>query len=219
MAATESIKLHPNTKDLSGKRFGKLKVICVSHSRKCVNRRGTVLYWRCLCDCGTECVIPAPSLNSGDASSCGCYRNERLREASLLHGLASSCEFDIWNMMKQRCQNPNNAAFDIYGGRGISVCADWSNSFEMFYRDMGPRPSPDHSLDRIDNDGNYEPGNVQWATRKQQSRNRRTTVIVEHDGRLMSLGELSDLTGISYSKLWQRRKHGGALVREKDKCV
>lgn len=174
MAALESIRLHPNTKDLTGKRFGRLTVISVSHSRKCPNFKGTVLYWKCMCDCGNEAIVPGASLRTGDAKSCGCYQKDRCIETSTTHGLRHTTEFNIWNAMKQRCQNPNNHAYERYGGRGISVCRSWAESFEQFYADMGPRPVG-LSIDRINNDGNYEPSNCRWATAKEQARNKRRT--------------------------------------------
>lgn len=175
MADSQDIKrLHPNTKNISGKRFGHLVVLGVSHSRKCPNYKGTVLYWKCLCDCGNEIAIPAPSLNSGDAKSCGCYQKQRTSEASITHGLRRSSEYAIWNTMKQRCENPSNPAYKNYGGRGIDVCESWRNSFERFYSDMGSRPIG-LTIERINNDGNYEPANCKWATYKEQAGNKRNT--------------------------------------------
>jgi hypothetical protein len=120
--------------------------------------------WVCRCACGTERLVRADRLRAGKSKSCGCQRVS-------MRGLTA--EGVCWRGMKQRCRNPNNPAYPSYGGRGITVCERW-NSFENFYADMGPRPSPQHSIDRWpNNDGNYEPGNCRWATKSEQNENRR----------------------------------------------
>lgn len=105
-------------------------------------------------------------------------------------------EYDIWTAMNQRCSNPKVRSWDRYGGRGIRVCSDWRNSFEAFMSDMGTRPSSAHSLDRIDNDGHYESGNVRWATGKQQNRNRASNFVIKNDGHSKTLAEWAEITGI-----------------------
>jgi len=127
----------------------------------------------CLCDCGISVNVTASNLPN--THSCGCLRSELRREVNTVHGLARTPEHDIWCGMKQRCGNPNDSAYEYYGGRGITVFEEWRRDFMAFYNHVGPRPSPEHSIDRYpNNDGNYEPGNVRWATRSEQARNKRT---------------------------------------------
>jgi hypothetical protein len=148
--------------DLTGKRFARLAAVrCVDRSR-CL--------WECRCDCGTVRQIDGHSLRRGRTRSCGCLRRERVVARSLTHGLSRTPEYTAWMAMKRRCGNPGRPD---YTGRGIKVCAEWKDSFEAFLEHMGPKPSPSHSLDRINNDGNYEPGNCRWATRSVQNANQR----------------------------------------------
>lgn len=120
------------------------------------------------------------------------------------HGAGRTSLYRIWGLIKQRCTNPNHPDFPRYGGRGIAMCARWAGSFSAFAEDMGPRPSDGHSVDRIDNNGGYEPSNCRWATRSQQARNRRNTHLFEHDGRSATLAEWSAVTGIGRSTLSMR---------------
>lgn len=146
------------------------------------------------CECGKEFVTTLTSIKKGASSSCGCFRLEKFREAATSHGFCSRKnprpEYAIWTAMKQRCSNPKTKWFHNYGGRGIRVCERWKNSFENFYADMGPRPSPLHTIDRFpDNDGNYEPDNCKWSTRKEQQRHRRANVFIVVDGAKMIMSE------------------------------
>jgi hypothetical protein len=147
--------------DLAGQRFGKLVAVEYSHTDG--NRTAR---WLCQCDCGSQAVIRAHSLASGRAKSCGCSKRR-------LDGLSNTPEYKIWESMRRRCSDPKTINYKYYGGRGISVCQRWEDTFKNFYADMGPRPSPLHSIDRKNNDGNYEPGNCGWATDLEQGANKR----------------------------------------------
>lgn len=149
--------------DETGKRYGRLLVL-----RRGGSDRGRNAMWLCRCDCGAEARVLGGSLRSGDTRSCGCLRRERVTT----HGKADLPEHSVWEGMLQRCENPNDPDFRHYGGRSIKVCKSW-HDFTNFYADMGPRPGVGYSIDRINNAGNYEPGNCRWASREQQMRNTR----------------------------------------------
>lgn len=121
-----------------------------------------------------------------------------------LHGRSRTPEYRTWGLMKQRCFNPETPMYQKYGARGIGMCPEWRDSFEAFYRDMGPRPSPTHSIDRIDNEGPYAPWNCRWATKSEQARNRRSTRLFEYAGESLTLAAWSERLGIGRSTLAQR---------------
>jgi hypothetical protein len=154
--------------DLRGKRFGSLTVLDRAGTRG--DSRHQSRLWKCQCDCGNTSTASTNNLTSGNSKSCGC---ERWRGT---HGLSNMRLYRIWDGIIQRCTNPNSTVWKYYGGRGITVCDRWK-ILENFYEDVKDSYVPGLSIDRIDNDGPYEPGNVRWATRKEQSANRRRSAL------------------------------------------
>ena len=156
--------------DLAGSKFSRWLVL----NRAPNDNRGRT-HWHCVCDCGVERIVAGTHLRGGNSKSCGCYHIEKITK----HGYCSTANmggsspvYRSWIGAKSRCSNPKHANYKDYGGRGITMCEEWRKDFSAFYRDMGPRPEG-CSLHRVNNDGNYEPGNCRWATPKEQSQNTR----------------------------------------------
>jgi hypothetical protein len=137
--------------------------------------------WRCRCECGNETESSDSEMRIGRVRSCGCFRRQRVRELMTTHGRSGGPTYKCWSSIIQRCTNPKNPSFSYYGGRGIRICERWRNDFALFIADMGPKPTPKHSIDRIDVNGNYEPGNCRWATATQQARNTRVSKLEAHE--------------------------------------
>lgn len=172
--------------DLTGKTFGRLT------ARESVKSPGAAR-WLCDCSCGSQKVVCSQNLRNGVSQSCGCLRRELAASARRTHGHSGHKdrlrEYAAWGGMIDRCENPENGRFEDYGGRGIQVCAAWRHDFTAFLSDMGRRPSPLHSLDRIDVDGNYEPSNCRWATMAEQQNNKRNNLIVSFRGESLTLAQ------------------------------
>lgn len=162
----------------------------------------------CRCECGVTKAVAMSHLRQGKSKSCGCLDRELASARATTHGMSGTIEYRTWRSMRDRCINPSAAHYDCYGGRGITVCDRWMNSFENFYPDMGPRPSSSHSIDRIDVNGNYDPANCRWATIKQQRRNTRANTVVCYQGKSVCLAEAAELSGISQYTLSMRLRRG-----------
>ena len=181
--------------DLTGKIFGMLKVISLNSERK--NNQAV---WSCLCDCGKKVSLRAYSIRTAGTTSCGCDSSRKRQETRkargyTAHGLAKLTEYNNYNQMKQRCYNKLNPDYKNYGGRGIAVSSEWIDSFETFLKDMGLKPTPGHTIDRIDGEKGYSKDNCRWATRTEQSRNRSYVKLslekAEHIRMLYKSGEYS----------------------------
>lgn len=190
-----------------GGRFGMLRVTGRAGSQ---NRKRT---WHCVCDCGGKTIATTGNLNSGNSKSCGCEKRDAWIRARTSHGQSKRTRaYTAWANMLTRCTNKNDPRYPRWGGRGITVCARW-RKFENFYADMGD-PPPKYSLDRINNDGNYEPGNVRWANTQTQNDNRRTPKtdrIYTIAGRTMNLSDWSRSLGLHRDTVLKRLGYGWTI--------
>ena len=190
--------------DITGVRYGKL----VAVSR--VGTMGHDTGWLCACDCGGEKVVLLGSLKAGRTKSCGCIPNtigDRVRT----HGLTGTRTYNAWQNLRDRCNNPNNIGYSGYGGRGIKVCQEWDSSFEAFLRDMGVCP-PKLTIDRIDNNKGYEPGNCRWVTMKENNNNRRVRIdAVRFEGK--SINEWAEILGEKTDTIKHRLAKTGAVFK------
>lgn len=194
-----------------GERFGRLTVI----STDVIRRPRAINQWQVRCDCGQERWVQQYRLCHGITISCGCWAHEKIVATSTRHGMTNTPEYHVWRSMHNRCSNPRDRGYANYGGRGITVCQKWA-SFEQFYDDMGARPSSRHSIDRIDNDGPYTPGNCRWATATEQQRNRRCNKLLSHEGRTMPLSAWAEAAGLSFATLNSRLKRGWNMAKALD---
>lgn len=202
-------------KDLTNNRFGRL-VVEAYHDKKGSNHR-----WLCRCDCGNEKIANAGNLQHGGTQSCGCLHRERVIAKNSTHGYTRGVKkhpvYLVWRTMRSRCENRNVAQYPEYGGRGIYVCDRWRygenglSGFECFLADMGERPSPGHTVERVRNNGPYSPSNCIWSTRKAQARNRSNVYNVEVDGRTMTLAEASDYLHVPRTTVLSRLRYGWSL--------
>ena len=193
--------------DLQANKFGRWLVIARSGS----DERGQARFL-CRCDCGNEKIIAGKVLRAGKSVSCGCWQKESVSARRKTHGCSNSPEHRAWAAMRNRCSN-SKPAYKHWNGRGIRVCKRWG-SFENFLEDVGPRPSAKHSIDRINVDGDYNPQNVRWATRKQQARNTTKTVYVSVGGRTESLVDAAEAAGIKPDTVRRRLSVSGFTAEE-----
>lgn len=205
------ISLQSNFKDLTGTKIGRWSVI--ERAEDHITKSGThFTMWKCKCDCGKEKVVYANALLNGKSKSCGCYGKER---ASIVcsnnfsnHKESKTRLYKIWSYMKKRCLNKESSNYFNYGGRGISICDEWTqyDSFRDWAISNGYRD--DLSIDRIDVNGNYCPSNCRWATSKEQSNNRRSTKYYTFDGETHTISEWAELVGVSYKCMYKRLSKG-----------
>lgn len=190
-----------NIIDLSGNRYGKLVVKNI-HTTKIGDA-----YFDCICDCGNEKVVKGQDLKRGRVKSCGCLKNNFIPK-NKTHGMSKSRLFRIWVGMRQRCNNPNNPKYKIYGGRGITVCNEW-NEFQYFMKWAYENGYDENlTIDRINSDGNYEPSNCRWENLKNQANNTRATIFLTYNGETKSVSEWSDITGIPQNTITKRKRNG-----------
>lgn len=174
-------------------------------------------YWLCRCDCGTERVVRQHQLTSGHSHSCGCRKRENVGRAArarlTTHGMSESPEYNIWRLILDRCINPKSRAYANYGGRGISICDQWRHSFEEFFAAVGRRPKPELTIERIENNRGYEPGNVRWATRSEQANNKRTNRRITWRGETRNVSEWAKFCGFKSQTLERRLWRGWSIER------
>lgn len=182
-----------------GMKFGRLTVIGVSQK----DSRGKSIL-DCQCECGGRKNVHSSSLVRGDTRSCGCLHKEANAYKNIKHQKSHFPEYKIYHGILERCFNERTNNFINYGGRGITVCERWKNSFENFFADMGKRPSAKHSIDRINNDGNYTPENCRWATRKEQGRNKRTNFLIKFNGKVQCLKDWAVDAKLNHATLRNR---------------
>jgi hypothetical protein len=216
----ESVRLARkyNTSPIENKRFGRLVALWHSHTnidqyKKSKNYRK---YFKCICDCNQLTIVERNSLVSGNTKSCGCLEKETVKKVNTKHGKSKTREHNIWSGLKQRCLNKKNNHYKNYGARGILISQKWLYSFESFILDVGIAPSKNHSLDRINNDGNYEPGNCRWATREEQNNNSRRTIFLELNGERKSLADWCYKFNLKRKTVYARIRSGKSVEQALD---
>lgn len=188
-----------------GQRFGQLVVV------ETLDVRNHHQYWLCQCDCGGTAEVPTCRLRRGDAKACHPSSFGDTRVGGVRR---RTKEYRTWAGMLTRCTNPNTRTWRNYGGRGIAVCDRWSASYAAFLADMGRAPTPRHSIDRIDGNGNYEPSNCRWATAKEQRRNTaQKLTAIEFNGETKPVCDWADAIGLPRTALYQRIAKGWPIVR------
>lgn len=189
--------------DLSNKTFGRLTVI------ERAPNKGKYTMWKCVCNCPnkTICIVRGELLKRGETQSCGCLHKESLAKMATKHGMRHTKIYAVWVVMRDRCYNSNNKDYADYGGRGITVYPSWKDNIEPFYEYVSKLPhfeEKGYSLERIDNNRNYEPGNVKWADKYEQANNKRNNHLLEYKGKKQTLAMWAKEKGFAYSKLESR---------------
>lgn len=203
-------------RDLSGQRFGRWTVI--GRADDSITKKGYHnIMWHCVCDCGTSKDVRGKSLTEGISKSCGCLMRECVSERMSQHNGFGTRLYAVWNSMRQRCNNPNNQAYENYGGRGISICPQWDDFgvFRAWAESVGYRDDAERgelTLDRIDVDKDYSPDNCRFVDMRTQANNRRRSIIVEYDGESHPLSVWAEILGVQYPTLWKQYKNGQSIL-------
>lgn len=195
--------------ELIGQRYARWTILSEAEPK------GSARHMNCVCDCGSTGVVSLNGMRAGNSNSCGCYNVDRIKETHCTHRESNSLktpEYEAWNCMKKRCFDKNNKDYHHYGGRGITVCAEWLD-YETFLLDMGRKPSPLHSVDRKDNDRPYCKDNCRWATKQEQANNRRTNRLIEYKGKTQSLMMWAKEKQVNYFTLRTRLHDGWSFQR------
>lgn len=199
-----------NDIDEMGNHYTRLQVV---ERLGAISKPDRNIFWVCVCDCGEVTYKRGKDLRSGRAKSCGCLATEERRKSmgrvSRRHGMFGTKIYATWSHMKQRCEDKNVPAYRLYGARGIKVYEPWSKDFVKFYEYMGNPPTSKHSIDRIDNDSNYEPGNVRWTTQTVQMNNRRNNVRIEYKGQTKTIAEWARYKDMNIQTLYARLNQYG----------
>lgn len=190
-----------HTRNIIGQKFGRLTV--TDRAERPTEYTNTHAYWMCQCECGNTLIARGSELRRGSIQSCGCLQID----TSTTHGMRHTPIYSEWCTIKQRCFNPNNGSYKDYGERGITMCDSWKNSFEAFYEDVSKLPNfrkDGYSINRIDNDGNYEPNNVEWSDNTTQANNKRNNHCIEFNGKTQTIAQWADELGINKYTLYNR---------------
>jgi len=187
--------------DLTGRTFERWTVTGLSH------QVGKMLYWHCVCECGTKRAVFGGDLKRGGSLSCGCLKRELSSERLATHRMTNHPAYNTWKHMKSRCADPLNDSYYLYGGRGVKLCSRWQ-SFEKFWQDMGPTWVAGTSIDRINPNGNYTPKNCRWSTPLEQAGNRRTRRLINTPDGKMSVTVAAKLFGIDARAVFSRIRYG-----------
>lgn len=192
--------------DMTGREFEECVVIKRSDK---LSKDGKKIFWECECKCGNTFTARGSDIRSGNTKSCGCLVKKKARTRKGAHGQRNSRIYTIWNNMKLRCYNKNQNNYFNYGGRGIKICDEWKNDFTTFYNwAIENGYSDELSIERINNDGDYEPSNCKWANLHEQARNKRNNRFLEHDGKKMIAPDWSKVTGIPEKIIYDRMTKG-----------
>ena len=198
-----------NFKDLTGQKFGRLTVL----SRLKDDKRKEAL-WLCKCDCGKLVKVYSYTLRIGRTKSCGCWKRDNSKKMFSTHKLSNTRVYKIWAQMKKRCYNPNYSQFELYGGRGISMCNEWKENFLSFYNwSMANGYNDKLSIDRIDFNGNYEPNNCKWSTNIEQANNKRNNHFITYNNETHTIAEWERKLGLYKGAVGSRLSRGWSIEK------